>query len=85
VLQDDGTNLLDNIPEAQQKVFILNESINVCEALIGYKVYTWNNNSQNCAQEINSLFQIYARLCHCIKVLNYTYIHLICNHAYTIL
>ncbi|KAJ8921771.1 hypothetical protein NQ315_008396 [Exocentrus adspersus] len=71
---DNGTDLLDVIPESQEKVHVLKEAMSVYEALIGYKICSWNNQSENHGQVINSLFQGYSRLLHFSKVQN---IHLL--------
>ncbi|CAH0559213.1 unnamed protein product [Brassicogethes aeneus] len=59
---DDGTDLLDILPECQKKGLILKEALNVYEALIGYKILSWCKDSENIGQEINNLFQGYSRL-----------------------
>lgn len=66
-LQDDGTDLTDIMPEAQQKLLILKEAMSVYEALIGYKVYSWELESDNNGKQINGLFQGYSRLLHFFK------------------
>ncbi|XP_018565780.1 Fanconi anemia group I protein [Anoplophora glabripennis] len=66
---DNGTDLLDIIPESQEKVHILKEAMTVYEALIGYKICSWNKQSENHGQTINSLFQGYNRLLHFAKTL----------------
>lgn len=68
IFQDNGTDLLDVIPESQEKVHILKEAMTVYEALIGYKICSWNKQSENCGQIINGLFQGYNRLLHFVKV-----------------
>ncbi|CAH1104215.1 unnamed protein product [Psylliodes chrysocephalus] len=67
---DDGTDLLDIIPESQKKILILKEVMCVYEALIGYNIYSWNNNSQKQGNIINNLFQGYTRLLHFSKSLS---------------
>ncbi|KAG5900127.1 hypothetical protein JTB14_012800 [Gonioctena quinquepunctata] len=59
---DDGTDLLDILPESQKKMLILKESMAVYEALIGYKLFSWSISSENQGKHINSLYQGYSRL-----------------------
>ncbi|KAF2901837.1 hypothetical protein ILUMI_04348 [Ignelater luminosus] len=61
-LQDDGTDLLDVIPESQQKLLVLKEALSVYEALIGYKICSWGPQSEDNGQQISNLFQSYSRL-----------------------
>nr|CAI5817017.1 unnamed protein product [Callosobruchus analis] len=67
---DDGTDLLDILPESQQKLQILKEAMSVYEALIGYKINTWNMHSDNQARTVYALFQGYSRLDHFSKTLS---------------
>ncbi|CAH2009829.1 unnamed protein product [Acanthoscelides obtectus] len=67
---DDGTDLLDILPEAQRKLQILQEAISVYEALIGYKINTWNEHSENQARTVYALFQGYSRLEQFAKTLS---------------
>nr|XP_022920063.1 Fanconi anemia group I protein-like [Onthophagus taurus] len=62
---DDGTFLLDVLPEAKSKVFVLAQAMTVYEALIGYRIVAWEKKSENYAQDINTLFQGYFRLQRC--------------------
>ncbi|RZC32682.1 FANCI HD2 domain containing protein [Asbolus verrucosus] len=59
---DDGTDLLDVMPESQEKLLILKEAMCVYEALIGYKFYSWELESENNDKEVSGLFQGYFRL-----------------------
>ncbi|XP_018318528.1 Fanconi anemia group I protein [Agrilus planipennis] len=59
---DDGTDLLDVVPESQEKMIILKEVMLVYEALIGFKINIWNVNNENAGQQIKSLFDAYKRL-----------------------
>uniref|UniRef100_A0A1Y1K0T8 Fanconi anemia group I protein n=1 Tax=Photinus pyralis TaxID=7054 RepID=A0A1Y1K0T8_PHOPY len=59
---DDGTDLLDNVPESEHKLFVLKEALSIYEALIGYKICTWGPHSNNTGQQINNLFQCHTRL-----------------------
>ncbi|KAK4882809.1 hypothetical protein RN001_006128 [Aquatica leii] len=59
---DDGTDLLDVIPESKHKLLILLESLCVYEGLIGYKICSWGPTTERNSQQINSLFQGYTRL-----------------------
>lgn len=61
--------MLDTLPESQKKMIIFKQAILVYEALIGYQIYTWGPNSENCGQQINSLFQGFSRLIHFSKVI----------------
>ncbi|KAK5650021.1 hypothetical protein RI129_001050 [Pyrocoelia pectoralis] len=59
---DDGTDLLDNVPESEHKLFVLKEALSIYEGLIGYKICSWGPNSNNYGQQINNLFQCHTRL-----------------------
>ncbi|KAJ8938554.1 hypothetical protein NQ314_011443 [Rhamnusium bicolor] len=72
VLLDDGTDLLDIVPESQQKMHTLKEAMSVYEALIGYKICSWDLESENSGQMVNSLFQGYNRLLHFSKPMQKT-------------
>ncbi|XP_056642069.1 Fanconi anemia group I protein isoform X1 [Diorhabda sublineata] len=67
---DDGTDLLDIIPESQKKSHILKEAMSTYEALLGYKIFSWNLHSDKQSQTVNSLFQGYNRLIHFSKSLS---------------
>ncbi|KAL3277410.1 hypothetical protein HHI36_012759 [Cryptolaemus montrouzieri] len=64
---DDGTDLSDIVPESKQKVYVLQEALRVYEALIAYKLNSWNNSSERNGTQIVSLFQGYNRLVHFSK------------------
>ncbi|XP_044756769.1 Fanconi anemia group I protein [Coccinella septempunctata] len=64
---DDGTDLSDPLPECKEKVIILQEAMRVCEALIAYKIKSWNNKSENNGTQIISLFKTHSRLLHFAK------------------
>ncbi|CAG9823300.1 unnamed protein product [Phaedon cochleariae] len=66
---DDGTDLLDVLPESQKKMLVLKETMCTYEALIGYKLCSWNQDSENHGNRINGLFQGYTRLLHFSKTL----------------
>ncbi|XP_046613959.1 Fanconi anemia group I protein [Neodiprion virginianus] len=59
---DHDIDLLDNIPECQEKLHNLKEMITVYEALIAYRIVTWSNDSTNPAHKIYTLFDGYNRL-----------------------
>ncbi|KAH0548377.1 Fanconi anemia group I protein [Cotesia glomerata] len=54
---DDNTDLLDNIPKAQQKVFSLKLTILVLESLIAFRINSWSPQGQHVAQNVTSLFK----------------------------
>ncbi|KAF5299517.1 hypothetical protein FQR65_LT01100 [Abscondita terminalis] len=59
---DDGTDLLDIVPESKHKLCVLTEALYVYEGLIGYKICSWGLTSERNANQINSLFQGYTRV-----------------------
>lgn len=67
---NDGTDLLDILPESQLKMHVLKEAMSVYEALIGYKIYSWDKHSQDQGKIIHSLYQGYSRLLHFAKNLS---------------
>ncbi|XP_050507093.1 Fanconi anemia group I protein homolog [Diabrotica virgifera virgifera] len=67
---DDGTNLLDIVPESQRKLFTLREAMSTYEALLGYKIYSWNKSSEKQGNIVNGLYQGYSRLYHFAKSLS---------------
>nr|XP_023013240.1 Fanconi anemia group I protein homolog [Leptinotarsa decemlineata] len=67
---DDGTDLLDIMPESQKKMLILKEAMSVYEALIGYKLFSWTENSENHGKQIQNLYQGYSRLFNFSKALS---------------
>ncbi|XP_008558987.1 Fanconi anemia group I protein [Microplitis demolitor] len=54
---DDNTDLLADIPKAQQKVHSLKLIIVVLETLIAYRINSWSPHGQNIPQNITSLFK----------------------------
>ncbi|CAG9854126.1 unnamed protein product [Phyllotreta striolata] len=67
---DDGTDLLDDVPESQKKLLVLKEALCIYEALMGYKIYSWNEKSERQGLAVNSLFQGYNRLVQFSKSLS---------------
>ncbi|XP_072384850.1 Fanconi anemia group I protein homolog [Diabrotica undecimpunctata] len=67
---DNGTSLLDIVPESQRKLFTLREALSTYEALLGYKIYSWNKSSEKQGNIVNSLYQGYSRLYHFAKSLS---------------
>ncbi|KAF5276046.1 hypothetical protein FQA39_LY00842 [Lamprigera yunnana] len=58
---DDGTDLLDIIPESKHKILVLKEALSIYEGLIGYKISMWGPDTERNSQQISSLFQSYFR------------------------
>lgn len=56
---NEATDLLDNVPKAQQSLHHLKLTISVCEALIAYKFCSWSKDSDHNAQSIKALFKTY--------------------------
>lgn len=59
---DDGTDLLDNMPKAQQKVLSLKLNVTTLEALIAYRINAWSIDSLNTGASVNSLFKHYQEI-----------------------
>lgn len=67
---DDGTDLLDILPESQKKMLILKEVMSTYEALISYNLCAWNLDSTSSGDTIKQLFTGYCRLNDFSKSLN---------------
>ncbi|XP_012250897.2 Fanconi anemia group I protein [Athalia rosae] len=59
---EDCSDLLDNVPESQEKLHNLKQMITVYEALIAYRIVTWTKESVNPAHKVYLLFEGYNRL-----------------------
>lgn len=69
--QNETTDLLDNVPKAQQTLHHLKLTISVCEALIAFKFGSWSKDSDHTAQNINSLFKTYIRFIDFLKPVSF--------------
>lgn len=66
-IQDDGTDLLDVLPESQKKLLELQQILLVYEALISYTIFSWDKSSDSGLQVLH-LFKAYTRFMEFGKV-----------------
>lgn len=60
-MEDDNNEILETSPESSKKLIILQEVLHVFDALMGYKIYEWSNDSGSSGEVFMSLFQAYSR------------------------
>ncbi|XP_012279084.1 Fanconi anemia group I protein [Orussus abietinus] len=69
---DDGSDLLDNLPKAQQKLQSFKLMISTYEALMAFRIMGWSTQSAHVGQNVYSLFKGYSRLVDFSKRINKT-------------
>lgn len=64
---DNAINLFDNTQKSKQKIHNLQQALGIYEALISFKINSWNTEKKSTAKSIYNLFQGYNRLMEIIK------------------